>query len=347
MDLSAPPNEDMKDPNKEYMEETPKLPYETAPDVIDIGKVQAEDRVRVMRRYAILSSIAYDIYNHGFDKAEQNMKEHLPYHNLDKELSDENSVVAIKRHENKPNDVIISYRGTDPFNISDLGADAQIAVGLPISRNIEAQGRFKEAQNKYDAVKSKYPNANITTTGHSLGGTQANLVGKNNNVRNYIFNAGSSPFDRLFENVKDTEANKTVSYYVPGDIVSQSRVIFENDEKVALEPHKWFRDLASSLGLGLLNPAFGASAATASLLYDIHGLHNFLPPETFKEQLEPDDLLYRWISPIHKEMKARLAVSKRGKLTDFSQPKTISRAEFFENYKKCRNPYDPRCQLKF
>tara|TARA_R110002020_G_scaffold207347_4_gene412906 strand:+ start:472 stop:1521 length:1050 start_codon:yes stop_codon:yes gene_type:complete len=348
MDLSNPPNEDLKDKDKEYKEELPpNLPYETPPDVIDVGDIRSQDRVKVMRRYAVLSSIAYDMYNHGYEKAEQNMKEHLPFHNLDKELSDKNSIVAFKAHENKPNDVIISYRGTDPLNPSDLGADAQIAVGLPISRNIQAQGRFEEAQNKYDAVKSKYPNANITTTGHSLGGTQANLIGKNNNVRNYIFNAGSSPLDRFFENVKDTQENKTMSYYVPGDIVSQSRVIFENDEKVAVEPHKWLRDLAGSIGLGVINPALGVSAGTASMLYDIHGLHNFLPPESFKEELEPDDILYRWVSPIHYEMKAEQRLQKsRGNLVNFSQQSKINREDFFENYKKCINPYDPRCQIK-
>jgi len=346
MDIT-PLNEELKDPNKEYKEELPQMPYETPPDVIDVGDIRAEDRIKVMRRYAVLSSIAYDMYSHGYQKAEENMKEHLPYHNLDPELSDNNSIVAVKEHQNRPNDVIISYRGTDPKNLSDLGADAQIALGLPVSRNIKLQGRFQEAQDKFDAVKKKYPNANITTTGHSLGGTQANLIGKNNNVRNYIFNAGSSPLDKLFENVKDTPENKTISYYVPGDIVSQSRVIFENDEKVAIEPHKWVKDLAGTIGAGIVNPILGVGAGTASVFYDIHGLHNFLPPESFKEELEPDDILYRWISPIHYEMKAEQRLQKnRGQFVDFSQKENINLKEFIENYKRCLNPFDPRCQLK-
>ncbi len=346
MDLSNPPNQDLKDPNKEYKEEIPLLPYETPPDVIDVGDIRAQDRVKVMRRYAILSSVAYDIYSHGYDKAEQNMKEHLPLHNLDKELSDDYSVVAVKEHPNKPNDVIISYRGT--ANLKDvLYTWAPIGAGLPSEKLLDKNlGYYGIAQDKYDAVKSKYPNANITTTGHSLGGSEAFVIGKKNNVKNYIFNAGSSPLDKLTNiNNTDTDKNKTIHYYVPGDVVGGSRAVFSNEELVKVEPHKWLKDLAGSLGLGLINPALGLGAGAVALGADIHGLHNFLPPESFKEELEPDDILYRWISPIHNEMKAEEKKGK-GNLVNFSQQSKIDREEFFEKYKKCINPYDPRCQFK-
>ena len=46
-------------------------------------------------------------------------------------------------------------------------------------------------------------------------------------------------------------------------------------------------------------------------------------------------------------MKAEQRLQKnRGNLVNFSQRENINRAEFFENYKKCLNPYDPRCQIK-
>ena len=347
MDISSPPNEDLKDPNKEYKEEIPSnLPFETPPDVIDVGDIRAQDRERVMRRYAILSSVAYDIYNHGYETAEQNMKEHLPLHNLDKELSDEYSVVAVKEHKDRPNDVIISYRGT--ANMKDvLYTWVPIGAGLPSEKILDKNlGYYGIAQDKFDAVKSKYPNANITTTGHSLGGSEAFVIGKKNNVRNYIFNAGSSPLDKLTNITnKDTPENKTIHYYVPGDVVGGSRAIFSNEELIKVEPHKWFRDLVGSLGLGAINPALGIGAGAVALGADIHGLHNFLPPESFKEEIEPDDILYRWVSPLHYEMKAEQRKGK-GNLVDFSQMNNINRAEFIENYKRCLNPYDPRCQIK-
>ena len=349
MDISSPPNEDLKDKEKEYREKIPpNLPYETPPDVIDVGDIMAQDRVKVMRRYAVLSSIAYDMYSHGYEKAEQNMKEHLPLHNLDKELSDDYSVVAVKEHPNKPNDVIISYRGT--ANLKDvLYTWAPIGAGLPSEKVLDKNlGYYGIAQDKYDAVKQKYPNANITTTGHSLGGSEAFVIGKKNNVRNYIFNAGSSPLDKLTNlSNTDTPENKTIHYYVPGDVVGGSRAVFSNEELVKVEPHKWLRDLAGSLGIGLINPALAVGAGAVALGADIHGLHNFLPPKSFKEELEPDDILYRWVSPIHYEMKAEQRLQKsRGNLVNFEKKENINRNEFFENYKKCINPYDPRCQIK-
>lgn len=341
---SNPPNEDLKDPKQEYKEDRPFLPFETAPDVIDVGDIRAGERNKVMRRYAVLSSVAYDIYNHGYDKANENMKEFLPYHTLDQELSDNNSIVAVKEHPNKKNDVIISYRGTDPFNLSDDLSDLQILSGLPISKNVHLQGRFQEAQNKYDTVKSKYPNENIITTGHSLGGTQAYLIGKRNDINSYVFNAGSSPLDKLTGSYEDTERNKSTHYYVPGDIVGGSRAIFNNDELVKVEPRKWYQDLIKSLGLGLINPALGIASGISAFGNDLHGLQNFLPPETFKEELEPDDILYRWISPMYKELKENERIqNKRGNLVNFSLQSKINREDFF---KKCLNPYNPKCQLR-
>jgi len=347
MDISSPPNEDLKDANSVYQELPSNLPYETPPDVIDVGDIMAQDRVKVMRRYAVLSSIAYDMYSHGYEKAEQNMKEHLPLHNLDKELSDDYSVVAVKEHPNKPNDVIISYRGT--ANLKDvLYTWAPIGAGLPSEKVLDKNlGYYGIAQNKYDLVKLKYPNANITTTGHSLGGSEAFVIGKKNNVRNYIFNAGSSPLDKLTNlSNTDTPENKTIHYYVPGNVVGGSRAVFSNEELVKVQPHKWLRDLAGSLGIGLINPILGIGTAAVALGNDLHSLYNFLPPESFKEELEPGDILYRWISPLHYEMKAEQKISKRGNLVNFSQPEKINRKEFIKNYKNCINPYDPKCQLR-
>ena len=53
MPFSDPPNKDLKDPHSEY-KETSDLPYETPADVIDVDLVQAGERDKVMRRYAVL-----------------------------------------------------------------------------------------------------------------------------------------------------------------------------------------------------------------------------------------------------------------------------------------------------
>jgi hypothetical protein len=105
MDISNPPLEEEKDPNLEYKEEEVDLP--NLPDVVDVGQVSQEDRLRVMRRYAVLSNLAYEYYYKPYEVAEKNMKKYLPQHEILPEFSDSNSVVVKKN-----NDVIISYRGT-------------------------------------------------------------------------------------------------------------------------------------------------------------------------------------------------------------------------------------------
>jgi hypothetical protein len=157
MNISRPPNEELKDKDLEYKEE---LPEELElGNIVDVGDLNKQEANRIMRRYAVMSSIAYDYYD-SKDKAENNLKTFLPKHDIDHDLSDENSVVI-----KKGNEVIISYRGTRPTNLSDLSADAKILFGFnPLS------SRANEAQRKYDMVKNKYPDSVITTTGHSLGG---------------------------------------------------------------------------------------------------------------------------------------------------------------------------------
>lgn len=319
-------------------------PYTQPPDVLDIGDIKATDRDKEMFRYAILSSTAYDMYNLGYDKAQKNMQEFLPAHNLDKELSDINSIVAVKEYNNSKNEAVISYRGTVPWNVRDWVPDIQIAAGLPLSRNFGLMGRFAEAQDKFDAVKLKYPAHEIITTGHSLGGSQAALMGKRNNVKSYLFNAGSSPGDAVFDWSKSTDNNVSTHFYVPGDVVGGSKALTNSKDKlIPINPNKWWNDLLSVGVATAVNPIFGAGVAATSLFADIHGMANFLPiKDMFKEELEPDDMLYKWVSPMYQQAKAMEAPSKRGKTTNFDRPPTINR----EDFKRCLNPYNPKCQLK-
>ena len=342
--FNQPLNQELKYDDRTYKEEPSKLPYETPADVIDVGRMREGEVNKTMRRYAVLSSVAYNLYNTNYDRANKNMKELLPYHNIDNELSDGYSSVIYKEHQDKPNDVIISYRGTQ--NLTDLAVDAGVGLGSPLEKLGGLNtGYFRLAQDKYDATKSKYPNANITTTGHSLGGSEAYYIGKRNDVKSYIFNAGSSPLDAITEyGLTDNEKNISTHYHVSGDLVGGSKALLgsNKDKLITIEPHKWVKDLVGTLGAialgGVLGNVPGAIAgglagASYSAFNDLHGLHNFLPTGAFKENLDPEDILFRWIKPMEE-------VSKRTHLTDFSKP--INKKEFF---KRCMNPYDPKCRL--
>lgn len=77
-------------------------------------------------------------------------------------------------------DVIIAYRGTDSEN------DVDDDVAMSRSR-IPAQTR--DALDLYNKVKNEYPEKDITLTGHSLGGSLADIVGALNDELAVSFNA--------------------------------------------------------------------------------------------------------------------------------------------------------------
>ena len=357
MQFSDPPNMDLKDPNLIYKEDTSKLPYEEAPDVIDVDLVKEGEVNKTMRRYAVLSSVAYNLYDTDYDRASKNMKELLPLHDIDPELSDGYSSVIVKPHANKPNDVILSFRGTR--NFTDLAVDTtQVLTGAPLEKLAGINvGYFKRAQDKYDATKLKYPNANVTTTGHSLGGTLGHYIGKNNNIPSYIFNAGSSPLDIVTDvGLTNTDNNKSTHYHVTGDLISASKALVgsSKDVLVRVNQRKWIKDLVGTLGaigvgaaVGSVPGAIGAGvvASAYALFDDLHGLHNFLPPEAFKDTLDPEDILYSWIKPMSHKMERDSRFSKRTQLTEFNKP--INKQQFIklltQNSKLC-NPNDRKCR---
>ena len=82
-------------------------------------------------------------------------------------------------------DVIIAFRGTNnywPIRGTDLDDDLAMARS-----RIPAQTR--DALDLYDKVKREYPDKNITSIGHSLGGTLAEIVGALNGELAVGFNA--------------------------------------------------------------------------------------------------------------------------------------------------------------
>ena len=61
MEISSPPNEELKDKDLEYKEE---LPEELElGDIVDVGDLNKREANRIMRRYAVMSSVAYDYYD--------------------------------------------------------------------------------------------------------------------------------------------------------------------------------------------------------------------------------------------------------------------------------------------
>ena len=137
--------------------------------------------------YAVASHISYEWYYDGNPVLTQDkLTSMIDTYAIDENLSNDVGVVL---KNNNDNSAILAYRGTDPTNIYDLNADAQLATGL--DRLLPFQTRLQRAEDMYKNVKSVYPNVSIT--GHSLGGYLADHISRENNEKAVIFNPGLTP----------------------------------------------------------------------------------------------------------------------------------------------------------
>jgi len=214
-------------------------------------------------KYSLLAKSSYDFYYTGLDKTQQQLDIYpqTRYFAINTDLTNKNALVLVS-----PEEVVVSYRGTDPKNVSDLATDAQIFLGLdkiPIHFN----DRFSEADRIYNSVKKEYPNRNITLTGHSLGGAEAVYVGMKNSEDSITFNEGASPLSSLFSQITGDSKNysKQKIYLTGQDLLSNS---------AALQPY---------------NLKF---VPTKRLNFVAHSLSYFLPP--------PIEELPEWLLPKEK-----------------------------------------------
>ena len=93
--------------------------------------------------------------------------------------------------------------------------------------------RFIEAVNHYDYVKAKYDNVDLT--GHSLGGTIADYVGRMNDERAVVFNPGESPFSLSV--IPASQTSKTRIYRTNTfDIVSFANSMYTHANSIRVVP---------------------------------------------------------------------------------------------------------------
>ena len=133
------------------------------------------------------------------------------------------------------NDIIIAYRGTES------GQDIRNDVAMAKSK-IPAQ--TTDALKIYDKVKREHPNADITVTGHSLGGSLAEIVSGIRGNLAVTFNAYG--IRDMFRNKNALKEDNVVNYVNEYDAVSmvngQNHIgeiyAVSNDCKYPLENHK-------------------------------------------------------------------------------------------------------------
>lgn len=137
---------------------------------------------------------------------------------VDTSLSDTNTTIFTKGSE-----ACVAFRGTDFLNWRDVSADVMLALGL--------EGfsiRFLKSLSTTNKAISKYGHANVSVTGHSLGGTQALFVNSKTGVMAVVFNPGASipqAFEGLVSNAVDAlfdtgVGNNAHIFTARGDVIS-------------------------------------------------------------------------------------------------------------------------------
>lgn len=156
-------------------------------------EAQKDQEKRKYSEYAALSKAAYSYSGKAGDRdSAARVRGILDSHNegvasrytVDSSLSDADHVTFV---DDSTGRAVVSYRGTDITNASDIFTDAAIFFGVQ-----DHTSRFKRAVKIADRVASVYGKDNVEVTGHSLGGSQALYVSKTTGIPSYAYNPGRS-----------------------------------------------------------------------------------------------------------------------------------------------------------
>ncbi len=137
-------------------------------------------------KYSHLANVSYETYYKTIEKANDYLKSNNETNGFKivESLTNKESTVL---HNPITKETHVSYRGTDPTNIKDVGADLAILTALE-----KKTKRYKNAENKFIKTVEKFGKDNITVSGHSLGGGQALHVAEKFGIKSYTFNPAVS-----------------------------------------------------------------------------------------------------------------------------------------------------------
>ena len=133
------------------------------------------------------------------------------------DLSSKRQAVFYNKDLNKS---FLAQRGTK-LDLQDLYQDMQIATGLFGQNSIRPTEGAKTINN----IRDRYKDVEITNTGHSLGASTANILGRQFNMNTIGFNQGSGlsqPFKKIecYTDDPPSYCDKIKNYRIQGDAIS-------------------------------------------------------------------------------------------------------------------------------
>jgi hypothetical protein len=106
---------------------------------------------------------------------------------------------------------VVSFRGTNPKNVRDLLTDAAIFLGKEAKTP-----RFMESERVTQNVLTSGKYNKVTTTGHSMGGTQASHIAREFGVESHAYNPAFT-LPHIAQSLKDKltfgRKNKNLNIY--------------------------------------------------------------------------------------------------------------------------------------
>lgn len=142
-----------------------------------------------------------------FAQAAYNPTDDFEGYDLSKEYSSPDRAVWVSQ---KKDHAIISFRGTDPKNLKDIGTD--ILLGSELKG---LSTRFSHAENITQKLMTKFGKNKVYVTGHSLGASQALHVSQKLRVYAEVYN----PFVSFTEAETNASFPNAVVHWNVGDPV--------------------------------------------------------------------------------------------------------------------------------
>ncbi|HEL1555825.1 TPA: hypothetical protein TVG29_001988, partial [Streptococcus equi subsp. zooepidemicus] len=196
-------------------------------------------------------NISEDVYKVDSDKERDPIQEGYPvangkYRVLEAEDNPDNgmqamAVVPIKDGKEDRSHIVIAYAGTNSSDIRDIDTDIQSVVfgddqylctheGPDSFKVVKSQ--LSTAKAFSDHIRTRYPNAAISYTGHSLGGYLALITAAHAKQPATVFNAPSSVNNLSKEAIDFVKANKGLyhSYRINNDYIGNLGTYFGDDE---------------------------------------------------------------------------------------------------------------------
>jgi hypothetical protein len=152
---------------------------------------------------------------------------------LDKALSTSNSKVYVNKRTGQ---AVVAHKGTS--GITDWANNAVYALGGDWA--YKKTKRYKDAEKVQKQAEAKYGAKNISTIGHSQGGLQAELLGKNTN-ETITLNKATRPFSNTAksDNQHDIRVKgDVVSAFNPFQKTTSKDIVVGDNKEISLNPVK-------------------------------------------------------------------------------------------------------------